>query len=438
MISRLQEEAEEVFDPKVHLACELPTKSFTFEDLNLQPSATSAKIAATLPFPILSAEGVRAYRRSLFTTKVLHNCAGTPGPGALTLRNAAEYSKFIKQFWTHPETIRLLSEAAGVPLRIVMPTEIGHTNIQTKGGTIGEMVSELSVEPQTTKVPLTDEDRAYDPLKTSTIIPWHYDSYPYVCVIMLSDTEGMLGGETYIKTGDGVPMKVVEGPTLGHGVILQGGQVQHLAARGIGVTERISTITSFCADVPGVYDSSHITNVRVYSDRPVLYRQWTQYRLEKMKREIDTLLDEISTAPTLYDVQRVHDFAADQVEYLKRTAHQLIPHDDVAAVVGTFGERAVREASKTWERAEAQADFHERAASVTPSTWMPDSDLWIDLAGTRTAIEAGKTLESQHGRFRWTKDRPFCMGDELLRQGLPELFLSWLHATGLHGKAGEA
>lgn len=53
-----------------------------------------------------------------------------------------------------------------------MQTEIGHTNIQTKGGTIEEMVSELSVEPQTTKVPLTDEDRAYDPLQASTIIPW--------------------------------------------------------------------------------------------------------------------------------------------------------------------------------------------------------------------------------------------------------------------------
>lgn len=53
-----------------------------------------------------------------------------------------------------------------------MQTEIGHTNIQTKGGTIEEMVSELRVEPQTTKVPLTDADRAYDPLKASTIIPW--------------------------------------------------------------------------------------------------------------------------------------------------------------------------------------------------------------------------------------------------------------------------
>ncbi|KAJ9646196.1 hypothetical protein H2204_000859 [Knufia peltigerae] len=430
MISRLQEEPEDVFDPKIHLACELPTKSFTFEDLNLQPSATSTNIAATLPFPILSAEGVRAYRRSLFTTKVLHNCAGRPGPATLTLRNAAEYSTFIKQFWTHPETTRLLSEAAGVPLRIVMQTEIGHTNIQTKGGTIEEMVSELSVEPQTTKVPLTDEDRAYDPLQASTIIPWHYDSYPYVCVIMLSDTEGMLGGETYIKTGDGVPMKV-EGPTLGYGVILQGGQVEHLAARCIGVTERISTITSFCADVPQVYDSSHITNVRFYSDRPVLYKQWTQFRLEKMKREIETLLDEVSTSPTLHDVRRVHDFAADQVAYIKRTAHQLIPHEDIANVFETFGGPAIRDARNMWARAETRPDFRERVASVTPRTWMPGSDLWIDLVDTKMAIEAGKTIESQRGRFKWTRDRPFLMGDELLRQGLPEVFLSWLHATGL-------
>lgn len=35
-----------------------------------------------------------------------------------------------------------------------------------------------------------------------------YDSYPYVCVLMISDTEGMIGGETYIRRGDGIPAKV--------------------------------------------------------------------------------------------------------------------------------------------------------------------------------------------------------------------------------------
>jgi hypothetical protein len=35
-----------------------------------------------------------------------------------------------------------------------------------------------------------------------------YDSYPYVCIIMLSNTEAMTGGETYIRDGNGSPRKV--------------------------------------------------------------------------------------------------------------------------------------------------------------------------------------------------------------------------------------
>ena len=90
----------------------------------------------------------------------------------MTLRNAAAHSSFVRDFWNHEETIRVLSEAAGVPLSVVMPAEIGHTNIQTSGRTIDEMVNALKVEPDTTKVPLTEEERLYDPLKVDSIIPW--------------------------------------------------------------------------------------------------------------------------------------------------------------------------------------------------------------------------------------------------------------------------
>ncbi|KAK5030126.1 hypothetical protein LTR13_008439 [Exophiala sideris] len=429
MISRLEETAQEVFDPEIHLACEPPTKKFTLEDLNLQPSPTSTKIAATLPFPILSLEGVRAYRRALFSQEVLHHCGGSPAPGTLTLRNAASFSSFISDFWSHPKTTQLLSEAADVPLKIVMSTEIGHTNIQTKGGSVSEMVSQLNVEPQTTKVPLTDEDRAYDPLKGSSIIPWHYDSYPYVCVLMLSDTEGMLGGETYIKTGDGVSLKV-EGPKLGSGVVLQGGEVEHLAARSMGVSERITTITSFCADLPRVYDSSYITNLRWYSDRPTLYKQWTEYRLEKMKREIEHLQEQIALSPTLSDLSQVQKFAQDQLSYLKRTARQLIPIEDCESIAEKYG--PVRNAFNLWEKAQTVMGFEQRVAIVTPHNWQQGNDLWTDLIETQLAIQAGRTIESQRGRFKWTKERQYCMGDELLRQGLPEIFLSWLDATGMY------
>lgn len=49
-----------------------------------------------------------------------------------------------------------------------------------------------------------------------------FDSYPYACIIMLSHTDGMIGGETFIKRGDGAVTKV-EGPRYGHAYIIQGG-----------------------------------------------------------------------------------------------------------------------------------------------------------------------------------------------------------------------
>lgn len=69
--------------------------------------------------------------------------------------------------------MRIVSEAVGVPLDVIMPTEIGHTNIQVEGTTVSEMTKKLKVEPTAEKVELTVEERAYDPLKdASAIIPW--------------------------------------------------------------------------------------------------------------------------------------------------------------------------------------------------------------------------------------------------------------------------
>lgn len=87
----------------------------------------------------------------------------------MVLRNAAQYSKFIHDFWTHPATIKLVSDALGIPLSVVMTTEIGHTNIQTSGRTTEEMLKILKVEPDRTKVELTEEEKAYDPLESATV-----------------------------------------------------------------------------------------------------------------------------------------------------------------------------------------------------------------------------------------------------------------------------
>lgn len=106
------------------------------QDLLLSQSATATPIAGTVPFSLLSPRGVRAYRKALFQRNVIEKCASSPFPGTLVLRDAVKYSQFIRDFWTHPETMRIVSDASGVPLEVVMPTEIGHTNIQAEGTTI--------------------------------------------------------------------------------------------------------------------------------------------------------------------------------------------------------------------------------------------------------------------------------------------------------------
>lgn len=143
------------------------------QDLLLNQSKTATSIAGTVPFPLLSSQGVRAYRKALFQQNVIDKCASSPFPGTLVLRDAVKHSRFIRDFWTHPETMKIVSDAVGVPLEVVMPTEIGHTNIQAEGATIAEMVNNLKVEPSVEKLELSPEDQAYDPLKDETsIIPW--------------------------------------------------------------------------------------------------------------------------------------------------------------------------------------------------------------------------------------------------------------------------
>ena len=51
------------------------------------------------------------------------------------------------------------------------------------------------------------------PKDDSPIVDWHHDSYPFVCVTMLSDCAGMVGGETALKTAKGDILKV-RGPEM--------------------------------------------------------------------------------------------------------------------------------------------------------------------------------------------------------------------------------
>ncbi|KAJ6120362.1 hypothetical protein N7523_004642 [Penicillium sp. IBT 18751x] len=424
---------EELFDPTVHLNYVPPERKITMQDLLLSQSSTATPIAGTVPFSLLSPRGVRAYRKALFRQNVIENCASSPFPGTLVLRDAVKYSHFIRDFWTHPETMRIVSDASGVPLEVVMSTEIGHTNIQAEGATIAEMVSNLKVEPSVEKLELSPEERAYDPLKDETsIIPWHYDSYPYVCVLMLSETDGMVGGETYIKKGNGEAQKV-EGPQIGHAVMLQGGEVQHLAARAKGVSERISTITSYRAQVRNIYDSSYITNIRPYADLGSLYPQWTRYRLRKLRDEITHYLDQAENeSNSSFQREELQNVITQQIEYLHRTSRQMVSPEYQEHVLKKYGKAAYYDVFRIWETVQALPEFESLASSTDQERgWMPESVYWMDLQKSTETIRMRKPLQSTFGTHPWNKSRKYYMGDELLRQGLNEVFLDWLGSSGL-------
>lgn len=81
---------------------------------------------------------------------------------------------------------------------------MGHINISVDNVTT-EVVVQGGNANDAPPTPYGDDD--------TSAFAWHKDSYPFVCVTMLSDCTGMVGGETAIRMGNGEVMKA-RGPTM--------------------------------------------------------------------------------------------------------------------------------------------------------------------------------------------------------------------------------
>lgn len=93
-----------------------------------------------------------------------------------------------------------------------MDFEIAHINLSMKSEEQKEV--ELAASFSERKLTEADEGISGCPWEEDLpIVDWHTDSYPFVCVTMLSDCTNMIGGETALRTGDGDIMKV-RGPQM--------------------------------------------------------------------------------------------------------------------------------------------------------------------------------------------------------------------------------
>jgi hypothetical protein len=122
------------------------------------------------------------------------------------------FAPFTYDAWTSPETLAIVSGIAGVDLVPSSDYEIAHINFSVKSEE--ETKAELqSIEKQKNFF-AADEGIAGCPWEDDKpIVGWHTDSYPFVCVLMLSDCTNMVGGETALRTGDGGIVKV-RGPEM--------------------------------------------------------------------------------------------------------------------------------------------------------------------------------------------------------------------------------
>ena len=125
--------------------------------------------------------------------------------------NVERAAPFIYDTWTSPEVLSIVSKVAGVELVPEMDFEIAHINLSTKSDKQKEEEMRTLADRKSTEA---DEGIAGCPWEDDKpIVDWHTDSYPFVCVTMLSDCTNMIGGETALRMGDGEVVKV-RGPQM--------------------------------------------------------------------------------------------------------------------------------------------------------------------------------------------------------------------------------
>lgn len=319
------------FDAARHLNFEPPSEYYTLDKLGLPSTGSISPVAITAPFPLLSDEGIRKARADLFRTEMLakHKYVESKDPGVYKLRGYGKDAPFVYDMWTSKEMLAACSAAAGCELDVVFDYEIGHINVQLPPG-VDEGGDDLErllppIDPPQQRADVSDEEAAKAAeAGIANVTAWHNDSFPWVCVIMLSDPTGMKGGETALRRGDGSILKV-RGPSKGYAVMMQGGLINHVALKTLGDGERITMVTSFRPRDPHAVDLSNLGNVKAVSDLGQLFTQWTLYRTavleERCRRFAGDLRDTKLSGDEVEAV--VGKWAREQIQYIQRTAKEL-------------------------------------------------------------------------------------------------------------------
>jgi hypothetical protein len=344
-----QAPAEVDFDPKKHLAYTPPSQIIQMSDIGYPEDVGVSPVAVSQPFQLFSKEAIQQMRAEIFKPEVLENCGFSSNIAACQLRGyAPKYAPFTHEAWHHPDVLAIISKIAGVDLVPEMDYEVAHINLSVKSDE--QSKEEMAIINKQKRFFDDDEgiggcentnpnfDHTHADSKPSgpweddkPVVGWHHDSYPFVCVLMLSDCTGMVGGETALRTADGEILKV-RGPQEGCAVVLQGRYITHQALRALGAKERITAVTSFRPRSPHIKDDSVLDTVRPISDLSSLYYGFAEYRLEMMEERIRKARKDMTArqlAGKKFDTAGHKKFLEESVAFMGHTNHEVVEDSKV-------------------------------------------------------------------------------------------------------------
>ncbi|KAF9872455.1 hypothetical protein CkaCkLH20_09952 [Colletotrichum karsti] len=303
----------EPFDPKKHLNFKPPSNITSMKDIGLEGHGIAPN-AVCEPFPLFTEEAIKQMRAESFSEACLKDCRYQSSFIKNMIRGMGhDRAPFIYDAWKSPEVLSKISEIAGVELIPAIDIDIGNVNVSINDH------NENSVQNW----------RASDDDKLSAVA-WHYDSYPFVVVTMLSDCTDMVGGETALRLPDGT-IKKVRGPAMGTAVVMQGRYIEHQALKAFGGRERISMVTAFRAKSPFIKDETVLAGVRTTSVLSDLYTQFTDYRLEILEERLrakrkEEREREVARRP--FNIPEMRAFLADQIKHLQGTLDEIYELED--------------------------------------------------------------------------------------------------------------
>lgn len=156
---------------------------------------------------------------------------------------------------------------------------------------------------------------------------WHKDQVPVVCVVMLSDTSTMAGGETAIRKDDGTLIKA-RGANLGGAVLMQGGNLEHAALRASNCRERVSMVTSYSFADPDLDDSRTTLKSAdvVNEDMSALKYAHLDYKLKRLRDRVDLALVRVGqqrAQGATPDRDEIESWVKEQIGFLKQTSWEV-------------------------------------------------------------------------------------------------------------------